>query len=648
MIKTITEKILNSAPSLSVGIIGDFCLDAYLVIDRSRSEVSVETGLSTLPVKEQRYAPGGAGNVAVNLLSLGTGNVTLFGVLGDDVYGCKLKSLLEEAGADTGALLIQKEEWDTQVYTKLIDEGKERERIDFGNFNMATEKTAESLLERIGSSIAGFDVVIINQQIKNGLHTDFFKAGVKRLFKSNGGTGPVLLLDSRDFQDEFPGTLRKLNLREAGAVLGIEDGDADGKLSEYGLLRLRAAAEELYNRWRTPVFLTLGKEGCIVCDEYGPVRVPGLHLLEKTDPVGAGDSMLAGIAAGLGAGFPPVEAAQLGNLTAGVTVTKLFQTGTASPEEIRTLASNPDFRYNPEKISPLYKPKYYREGEIELVNEIPVPGRFRYAIFDHDGTISTLRQGWEEVMEPVMIEAILGEETESAGKAEFEEVRKSVKEFIDQTTGVQTLVQMQGLVHLVEQFGYVPREHILDENGYKGVYNRKLLEMVEARADKFRRGELDLPDVTIKNSVAFLRALSDRGTVLFLASGTDEEDVKREAELLGYADLFTGGIYGAVGDVSVEPKKEVIKKILAETGADAEIITFGDGPVELRETKKQSGITVGVASNELQRFGLNRAKRERLVLAGADIIVPDFSQMELLISLLFSREGEDYNRGNKR
>ncbi len=68
-----------------------------------------------------------------------------------------------------------------------------------------------------------------------------------------------------------------------------------------------------------------------------------------------------------------------------------------------------------------------------------------------------------------------------------------------------------------------------------------------------------------------------------------------------------------------------------ETG---QIATFGDGPVEIRETHKRGGITIGVASDEKKRYGLNQIKRTRLIKAGADIIIPDFSQSAELLSLL--------------
>jgi phosphoglycolate phosphatase-like HAD superfamily hydrolase len=140
----------------------------------------------------------------------------------------------------------------------------------------------------------------------------------------------------------------------------------------------------------------------------------------------------------------------------------------------------------------------------------------------------------------------------------------------------------------------------------------------------------------LKGALPFMQKLFDSGVKLYLASGTDEEDVKKEAAVLGYDHLFEGRIYGAVGDITLEAKKIVLDRILDIIGesASGKVATFGDGPVEIRETRKRGGITVGVASNELKRFDLNKKKRTRLIKAGADIIIPDFSQYKNLLSLL--------------
>jgi phosphoglycolate phosphatase-like HAD superfamily hydrolase len=173
-------------------------------------------------------------------------------------------------------------------------------------------------------------------------------------------------------------------------------------------------------------------------------------------------------------------------------------------------------------------------------------------------------------------------------------------------------------------------------HGYKKLYNDELLAMVRRRLDKLRRGELESADFQIKGALTVLRALHARGVKLYLASGTDQADVACEAETLGYAGLFEGRIFGAVGDLRVEAKRVVLERIFQEVGlAGSAVVTFGDGPVEMRETRKRDGIAVGVASDEVRRFGLSPTKRSRLIRAGADLIVPDFSQHDKLLAALF-------------
>jgi phosphoglycolate phosphatase-like HAD superfamily hydrolase len=160
--------------------------------------------------------------------------------------------------------------------------------------------------------------------------------------------------------------------------------------------------------------------------------------------------------------------------------------------------------------------------------------------------------------------------------------------------------------------------------------------LVRDRSAKLRRGELDVADFTVKKAPEFLRALHAAGVKLYLASGTDEKDVVAEAEALGYAALFEGRIYGAVGDVTKEAKRMVLDRIAKDIGAAPGLcmVTFGDGPVEIRETRKRGGLAVGVASDEICRYGLNPAKRGRLIRAGAHLVVPDYSQMDELLGLL--------------
>jgi rfaE bifunctional protein kinase chain/domain len=628
------EDLLARLPDLHIGVIGDFCLDAYFIVDMSASEISLETGLGTQPVAEQRYSLGGAGNVAANLKAMGVGTVRSFGVTGDDPFGRQMRRIMGEAGILDSELLVQEDVWDTHVFTKVHIGEKEQPRLDFGNFNRLQSETAARLLSDLKRRLPELDILVVNQQVFRGIHNDSFR---KRLITLLAKHRDVLsIVDSRSYSAEFTSCLRKINDREASALCGIEWAIEQA----IPLEEAREYGASLYRRWNKPLFLTRGDRGCLVCDPDGCHEVPGLLLLSRTDTVGAGDSFLAGAAAALAAGFSPREAAEFANLVAGVTVQKLLITGTASSEEILSLAAEANYRYHPELASLPLKARFYRDSEIEIVNELPGGRRITHTIFDNDGTISTLRQGWEEVMEPVMIRSILGDRWQEIDKSAHHRVRERVRSYIDRTTGIQTLVQMLGLVEMVREFGYVPAEQILDEHGYKEIYNRELLLRIDERIDKIRTGELGTEDFTLKKATDFLQALHERGVKLYLASGTDQDDVVREAEILGYAELFDGRIYGAIGDIKHEPKRKVLESILADIdlGEGEQIVTFGDGPVEIQETRKRNGLAVGVASDEVRRYGLNPVKRSRLIQAGADLIVPDFSQTEKLLEFLFPKQ----------
>ncbi len=123
---------------------------------------------------------------------------------------------------------------------------------------------------------------------------------------------------------------------------------------------------------------------------------------------------------------------------------------------------------------------------------------------------------------------------------------------------------------------------------------------------------------------------------MYMASGTDIDDVLNEAEALGYADLFDGEIHGSVGDINKYSKKMVIENIIAKHNLKGEeVVVFGDGPVEIKECVRVDGVAIGIASDEVRRYDLNPEKRTRLIKSGAHLIAPDFSQPEAILNLMF-------------
>ncbi len=624
------KEILTRIKNVKIAVYGDFCIDAYWLLDARGSEVSLETGLQARAVGKHYYSLGGASNVVANLTALEPAAIRVIGVIGDDIFGRELTRQFHDLNVDTTYLVVQEENFDTVTFGKPYLEDSEQPRIDFGFFNQRSEATDQALLDGIAGALQSADALIVNQQVPGSITNESFIDQANALFEEF--TDKVVLLDSRHFGHKFKNIYRKTNDLEAAHLNKV-----DVKLGDIlTLADVKKYATNLYRQFNKPVFLTRGPRGIITVDADGLHEIPGIQLLKKLDIVGAGDTVTSALALCLGAGIPPAEAAEFANFAAAVTVQKLFQTGTASGPEVLELGRDPDYIYQPELASDRRGACYFKDTEIELCYESIPFGRIKHAVFDNDGTISTLRQGWEQIMAPVMVKAILGDKYETADETLYHKVRNHVAEYIDKSTGIQTIVQMEALVEMVKEFGIVSPDEILDKFGYKEIYNNALMELVNRRIEKFKRGELDINDYTIKGALEFVKALKKKGIKLYLASGTDRQDVVAESEALGYAGLFDGGVYGAVGDIAKYSKKMVIERIMAENNLQGpELAVFGDGPVELRECRKRDGIAVGIATDEIRRHGISIEKRTRLIKAGAHIIVPDFSQHERLIKLLF-------------
>jgi rfaE bifunctional protein kinase chain/domain len=620
------QTLAGLGKKVSLGIVGDLCVDAYYFLHGEAGETSVETGKPVLPVKKYYFDLGGAANVALNLKKLGAAHVEAFGVIGEDPFGKVLEAGFR-AEAVQSRVIVQKKDWATHVYTKIYRDGVEEPRLDIGNFNKIEEASSASLIAALEQSLPGLKGLIINEQLRGGFHSPPFQKKLQELIDSH--QDKLWFCDCRNLNDVYKRTIHKLNDREA---LGLYSSAQPGKEREGK--NLRDVIIWLYERWGKTVVITRGSRGALAFDGEEFYEIPGIHIVNPIDTVGAGDAFLAAFAFAQCSGLSVQESIELGNFAAGVSVQKIYQTGHPEPVEIEAISGSPDYRYNPGLAENPREASFLGETEIEIIGK-PAAGEAKIVIFDHDGTISTLRYGWEKTMEEAMIRCILGDAYDSVSEKQYRKVRDDVEAFIDRTTGIQTLIQMAGLEKMVRDAGYVPPEKILDPPGYKKIYNDRLLQKVESRIRRVRDGKLGPEDFTIKGAIPFLERLHKAGFALYLASGTDLEDVKREAGVLGYGHLFTK-IYGSIGDIAKDPKRALFEKILGKAlpPAGKGCVVFGDGPVELREARKNNALAIGIVSNEEQRFGINPKKRSRLILAGANVLIPDYSWADELFGFL--------------
>jgi phosphoglycolate phosphatase len=254
----------------------------------------------------------------------------------------------------------------------------------------------------------------------------------------------------------------------------------------------------------------------------------------------------------------------------------------------------------------------------------------KVALFDFDGTLSLIRSGWMSVMVPMMVEVLAECRT---GETE-DQLRLVVEDFVWRLTGQETIYQMIRLAEEVKLRGGSP----LDPLAYKRRYLDGLWEVIRDRVEDLRAGRCSPDRYLVPGSRALLEALRGRGLRLYLASGTDEIYMKEEAQLLDVARYFDGGVYGALDDYRSFSKRILVERILALPEVrGANLLGFGDGYVEIEEVKRVGGVAVGVASEEPACLGIDEWKRQRLIGAGADYIVPNYLALAAISQTLFSQ-----------
>jgi rfaE bifunctional protein kinase chain/domain len=331
--KQLIEKILCNAKTAKIGVVGDFCLDVYWFLNEIASEKSLETDLPTWPIAEQEYSLGGAGNVVNNLHALGCENIHVFGVVGTEPWGQKLMQKLYKLNVNCEGMITQEKHWATPAYVKPYKEQNELNRIDFGNFNKLDTETLNCLLSLLEKNLQNQDIVIISQQIAGSLFVDEFIE--KLLILINKFCDTLFIVDSRHNSGDFPSAILKLNDFTAESMVDNTTPNGVGVTRENAI----KTAKTLYKKFKKTIFITCGLNGCILMDEGIIKEIPSIKITGKIDTVGAGDSMLAGICIGLVSGQDAYNSACLGNLAAAVSIQKLYQTGTVSPEELLMMVS---------------------------------------------------------------------------------------------------------------------------------------------------------------------------------------------------------------------------------------------------------------------------------------------------------------------
>lgn len=272
-----------------------------------------------------------------------------------------------------------------------------------------------------------------------------------------------------------------------------------------------------------------------------------------------------------------------------------------------------------------------RWASVELPAHVEPRPEISHVLFDFDGTLSLIRQGWPEVMVPMFVEVLprLDGETD-------DDLRALVLDDIMRLNGKQTIYQMIQLAERIKERGGEPQEPLW----YKHEYLRRLEVHIQHRTDGLSAGRIAPDDLLVHGVRSLLEHLKERGLHLYLASGTDEYAVKREAELLDVTRYFGTNIYGALDDYKNFSKKMVIDRIIRDHGITGRhLLSFGDGYVEIENTKQVGGLAIAVASDEANNGSgrIDEWKRKRLMGVGADAVIPDYRDATSFVDYILGR-----------
>ena len=326
-------ELLEKIRGVRIGLLGDLCVDLYWLADMKQSELSRETPHFPLPVVSERYSLGAGGNAAANLAALRPAALEICGVVGDDWRGgLVLRCLGDLALSDSG--ILRRSGAMTNAYCKPLRRGisdtvYEDPRLDFSGAPL-TEEEEDGLLKRLRAIRGKIDVLCVSDQFRDGCVTERIREAVCGM----GAEGLPVVVDSRDRIGLWHDVILKPNevecARAAASIMGVSENRYTGR----GIEGYAEAAEILRDRLRCRVSVTLGSLGNMQVWGDRTVYIPAHTVRAPIDIVGAGDTFLSGYTAALAAGAAPEEAGQLGALASEVTIRKLGQTGTATPEEI--------------------------------------------------------------------------------------------------------------------------------------------------------------------------------------------------------------------------------------------------------------------------------------------------------------------------
>jgi D-glycero-beta-D-manno-heptose-7-phosphate kinase len=325
------RQILSAATKTRVLVLGDVMLDQFIWGGVSR--ISPEAPVPVVDFERESFMPGGAANVARNLISLNV-STEIFGAIGNDSAGQQLKKLLAEQKIGCNGL-VSNSSRHTSIKTRIVAHKQQIVRIDRETRDGLDEKLTGKLLGVLKLKLKNADAIIVGDYGK-GVVTQPLLNEIKSLCRARGvwlsfDPKPVHHLNLSNLSLITP------NRKEAFELTGMPDDTKNA--NPFADKNLMVVAERLLNELRPAVLLiTLGELGMLLCQRgQKPFHIPTVAQ-EVFDVSGAGDTVIASFTLAIAAGALPIEAAILSNHAAGIVVGKIGTATTSSEELLKSFS----------------------------------------------------------------------------------------------------------------------------------------------------------------------------------------------------------------------------------------------------------------------------------------------------------------------